>query len=186
MEFPTHTGLSTGIVITLVSLGKQYRSLFIGAAFLSQTEDTISQQTSSLLTSHVCCCLAETQCYTFTTKLTSVLSSELCSSSSVQEEFRLAGVQAHRCSLRAQSPSVQSSLGAQLGLSSCYEPQNHIHQISIYFSPCPKPWVTFCTVLGKADVAKAPPFPDFLALKGQCVFFIWESEINFLRVFARQ
>lgn len=49
-----------------------------------------------------------------------------------------------------------------------------MRQISIYFSPCPKPQVAFCRDLGEADIAKEPPFPAFLALHGQCVMFFKE------------
>lgn len=133
-----------------------------------------------LLASRVCCYLAETLGHACTAELTTILGSELRSGSSVQEEFRLADVQAHCCSLMAQSPGVQSSLGGHsCGLAHAMNPQNHVRQISIYFSPCPNPQVAFCMIRGKADIAKEPPFPAFLVLKGQCVVFIWESENNF-------
>jgi hypothetical protein len=54
-------------------------------------------------------------------------------------------------------------------------PNQHI------FSPYPKSLRAFCNIWGKANIAKGPPFPTFLVLKGQSGFFIWESEFFFFK-----
>lgn len=125
--------------------------------------------------------LTETLCSLCLTRLTSVLGSELRCSSSIQEGFRLAGIQACPCSLRAASlgmPFCSWGMGCSCVLAYATAPESCVPHQHL-FQPLSQIPQAFCTIWGKADIAKEPPFPTFLVLKGQCMFFIWESEFCF-------
>lgn len=104
--------------------------------------------------------LAEALCGLCPTRLTSVLGSELRCSSSIQEGFQLTGIQACPCSLRAPSlgmPFCSWGMGRSCVLAYATAPESCVPHQHL-FHPCPKSLRAFCTIWGKADIAKEPPF----------------------------